>query len=84
VLDRDKRQHKIRLSGIDAPEKGQAFGDWSRQNLAELVHDQLVEAHCRRRDRYDREVCKVIRGACPADVDRFWAVDCRDDVRHRK
>jgi endonuclease YncB( thermonuclease family) len=25
VLDADKKQHKIRINGIDAPEKGQAF-----------------------------------------------------------
>ncbi|HSD41117.1 MAG TPA: hypothetical protein VLD36_04545 [Burkholderiales bacterium] len=33
VLDSDKKQHKIRLSGINAPEKGQAYGERSRQPL---------------------------------------------------
>ena len=36
LLDAGKRQHKIRLSGIDAPERRQAFGNRSRQHLAGL------------------------------------------------
>jgi endonuclease YncB( thermonuclease family) len=31
VLDASKQQHKIRLDGIDAPEKAQPFGQRSKQ-----------------------------------------------------
>ena len=37
VLDTSKVQHKIRLQGIDAPERGQAFGTKSKENLSVLV-----------------------------------------------
>src|SRR4051794_13231187 len=36
VLDADDIQHRIRLSGIDAPESHQAFGSRSKQSLSEL------------------------------------------------
>jgi endonuclease YncB( thermonuclease family) len=35
MLDSEKKQHKIRIAGIDAPEKGQAFSERSRQNPAQ-------------------------------------------------
>ncbi len=42
VLDAEKRQHKIRLDGIDAPESVQAFGDKARQSLSDLVRGKTV------------------------------------------
>jgi endonuclease YncB( thermonuclease family) len=59
LLDGARVQHRVRLAGIDAPERGQAFGTRSRENLARLVHGRRVEAHCPKRDRYGREVCSV-------------------------
>lgn len=60
VLDHDQRQHKVRLAGIDAPEKGQAFGDQSRQSLAAQVHGKTVAVHTYKTDRYGREVGKIL------------------------
>jgi len=59
ILTADKQQHRIRLAGIDAPEKKQPFGNRSKQNLAKLAHGKQAEADCPKRDRYGRQVCKV-------------------------
>ena len=42
VLDATNTQHKIRLQGINAPEKAQAFGQKSKQSLHQLVHSKQV------------------------------------------
>jgi endonuclease YncB( thermonuclease family) len=59
VLDDLKTQHKIRFAGIDAPEKGQPYGEQSKQSLSALVFQKRVEARCHKKDRYGREVCAV-------------------------
>ncbi len=41
VLD-DYQQHKIRLAGIDAPERKQAYGLASRKHLASIVAGRQV------------------------------------------
>ena len=59
VLDMDEVQHRVRLAGIDAPEKAQPFGERSRQNLARLVAGKPVEVRWHKRDRYGRVVGQV-------------------------
>lgn len=59
LLDGSKQQHKIRLSGIDAPERKQAFGTVSRQSLASLVFGKQVTAECPKTDRYGRWICTI-------------------------
>jgi endonuclease YncB( thermonuclease family) len=56
VLDSTLRQHKVRLAGIDAPEKGQPFGNRSRQELAKLVFHRQVAVEWHKKDRYHRLV----------------------------
>lgn len=60
VLDIDNVQHKIRLAGIDAPEKGQDFGNRSKESLSELVYDQIVLVQTEKKDRYGRDIGKVL------------------------
>jgi endonuclease YncB( thermonuclease family) len=59
VLDAGQVQHKIRLGGIDAPERGQPFGTVSRQHMAQLAFDKQAKADCYKVDRYRRLVCTV-------------------------
>lgn len=60
VLDTDRVQHKIRLAGIDAPERKQPFGQRSRQRLADLVFRKQVEVETQKKDRYGRTIGKVM------------------------
>ena len=62
ILDAGRRQNKIRLDGIDAPELGQAFGRASKRHLSELAFQRQVTAECQKTDRYGREVCSVVVG----------------------
>lgn len=63
VLDASKQQRRIRIAGIDAPEKAQAFGAAAKENLARLAFGHQAEVRCSKRDRYGREVCNVYVGA---------------------
>jgi endonuclease YncB( thermonuclease family) len=60
VLDGKKRQHKIRLDGIDAPESHQDYGSRAKQSLSDLVFGKTVTVVGSKQDRYGRTVGKVL------------------------
>ena len=55
----NRRQHKVRLGGIDSPERGQAFGTKSKKHLANLVHGKTVDGIYEETDRYGRSICRL-------------------------
>jgi endonuclease YncB( thermonuclease family) len=66
---RDRRQYKIRLNGIDAPELKQAYGRKSKEYLAALVFQKKVEVVVRGMDRYGRYVGDVLIGGKSANAE---------------
>ncbi len=60
VLDSNKKEHKIRLMGIDAPEKKQNFGAASKQALSNYIYQKEVTVEYKKKDRYQRILGKVI------------------------
>jgi endonuclease YncB( thermonuclease family) len=52
VLDANYKDHKIRLAGIDAPERRQAYGLASRKHLLSIVAGKQVRVEYQKRDRY--------------------------------
>jgi endonuclease YncB( thermonuclease family) len=76
VLDATRTQHKVRVAGIDAPEKGQDFGQRSKESLSGLVFGKTVRLEWSKEDRYGRKVAKVwvaepgcLQPSCPKTVD---------------
>jgi len=59
VLDADLVLHKVRLTGIDAPERDQPFGRASKKHLASLVAGKDVFVESSKKDEYGRVLGKV-------------------------
>ncbi|HBV0203642.1 thermonuclease family protein [Escherichia coli] len=55
----DKKPVRIRLANIDAPEKKQAFGRWSANQLKALLAGQSVTVSYTQTDRYGRIIGHV-------------------------
>ncbi len=73
VLDANYKQHKIRLAGIDAPERKQAYGLASRKHLASIVAGKQVTIEYQKRDRYGRIVGKVLVDGMDACLEQVKA-----------
>jgi endonuclease YncB( thermonuclease family) len=71
VLTAQRQQHRVRLSGIDAPERRQAFGQVSKQHLSDLVYDKTVTIVFHKRDRYKRILGQVLVNGADAGLDQI-------------
>lgn len=70
VLDASKVTHRIRLTGIDAPEKAQAFGQRSKEHLSGLVFGRQVEVQGGKADKYGRTLGKVMVQGVDANLEQ--------------
>ncbi|MEZ5660606.1 MAG: thermonuclease family protein [Burkholderiaceae bacterium] len=60
VRDASGRQWRIRMAGIDAPERSQPYGRWAGKRLAELLGDgSRLEISALKNDVYGRVVADV-------------------------
>jgi len=73
VLTADKERVRVRLAGIDAPEKSQAFGSASKRHLSDLVYGKNVSVEWHKRDRYGRVVGKVRCDGVDVDLEMVKA-----------
>ena len=73
VLDANRVQHKVRLEGIDAPEKAQAFGQRSKENLSKWVFGRQVVVETSKLDKYGRAVGKVVVNGVDANLEQLKA-----------
>jgi len=73
ILDDTKTQWKIRLLGIDAPEKTQAFGSKSKEHLSDLVFNRQVTVEYSKKDRYGRTLGKIFVDGIDANLEQINA-----------
>jgi endonuclease YncB( thermonuclease family) len=71
VLDDQQAQHKVRLMGIDCPEKAQPFGQNAKQSLSDLLFGRSVNVEWQKLDRYERIVGKVMVNGQDANLEQI-------------
>jgi micrococcal nuclease len=73
VLDSSKTTHRIRLAGIDAPEKAQPFGQRSKEHLSDSVFGKQVVVQGGKIDKYGRTVGKILVNGFDANLEQVRA-----------
>jgi len=73
ILSAAKVQTKVRLVGIDAPERKQAFGTRSKEALAALVFNRHVTIKYKKKDRYGRVLGKILVSGVDANLEQVRA-----------
>ena len=73
VQDNLHARHRIRLAGIDAPEKAQPYGDASKRHLSDLVFGEVVTVEYEKHDRYGRIVGKIMKNGHDASLEQLRA-----------
>jgi len=71
LLDATNTQHKVRLSGIDSPEKKQPFGQHCKQSLSDLAYGRTVAVASSKLDRYGRVIGKVLVDGEDANLEQI-------------
>lgn len=76
----DRQQMRVRLVEIDAPEKGQAFGNRSKQSLSDMCFGRDAQIEERGRDRYGRALGRVYCDGIDANAEQIrqgmaWVYD---------
>jgi endonuclease YncB( thermonuclease family) len=66
----EKRQVKVRLMDIDAPELRQPFGTRARASLAEMCFGKIAAVNVRGRDRYKRAIAQVTCAGTDANAEQ--------------
>lgn len=59
VQTADRGLVKVRVAGVDTPERGQAYWRVARAHLISFTDNKQVALDCFKKDRYERDVCRV-------------------------
>ena len=67
----NRKQIRVRLDGIDAPEQGQAFGKRSRQSLSDMCAAKIAVIMDRGKDQYGRTIGRVSCAGADANSEQL-------------
>ena len=84
VLADGKRQVRVRLGGIDAPERRQPYGTRARQGLSALAFGRAVQVEVEDTDRYGRPVGRVRVGGRDVNAEMVRRGAAWVYVRHNR